>query len=127
MSNTPKGLIIIKHNFFQPITNEECIAALPEDWKSLDRQFISVAPAVLRLENLYDTDQVQIAMNQRKLFFDSIEPKLRSNAGHKVLYFGLAPIPLAIDLGYQFHNFRDIEVFQLHHVEKIWYQTNNLR
>jgi len=124
MNNTPKGLIIIKHEFFQPITNEECISALPENWKSLDRQFISVAPATLRLENLYESDQVQIAMNQRKFFIESVEPKLRANAGYKILYFGLAPIPLAIDLGYQFHNFRDIEVFQLHHIEKTWYQTS---
>jgi hypothetical protein len=123
METTPKGLIIIKHEFFHAISNDDCINALPEAWGKLDRQFVPVAPKSLRLNELYDAPQVQIALTQRKYFIETIEPKLREYPEYKILYFGLAPIPLAIDLGQQFHNFRDIEIFQWHHVHKVWYQT----
>lgn len=120
-----KGLLIIKHEYFRTITNEECIQALPEEWKNLNREFISVKDESLRLNELYDAPQVQIALAQRNFFNKTIKEKLEGLPGYKILYFGLAPIPLAIDLGYQFHNFRDIEAFQLHHVEKKWYQVTS--
>lgn len=123
--NNPKGLIILKHEFFQSITNDECIKALPPGYEGLDRQFITVAPESLRLNDLYSAPQPQIALMQRRFFINAIEPKLRELVGYKILYFGLAPIPLAIDLGQQFHNFRDIEIFQLHHVNKTWYQETD--
>jgi hypothetical protein len=123
MNRNIKGLLIIKHEYFRPITNEECILALPEDWKNLHREFVSIAMETLRLNELYNTPQIQIALAQRDFFNKNLKEKLDTLAGYKILYFGLAPIPLTIDLGYQFHNFRDIEVFQFHHVEKIWYQN----
>ena len=122
MNEAMKGLLIIKHEYFRKITNEECIQALPEEWKNLHREFISVTGETLRLNELYDAPQVQIALAQRDFFRKTISQKLEALPGYKILYFGLAPIPLVIDLGYQFHNFRDIEVFQFHHVEKRWYQ-----
>ncbi|MBS0424098.1 MAG: SAVED domain-containing protein [Proteobacteria bacterium] len=124
MDELIRGLLIIKHEYFRPITNEECILALPEEWKNLNREFISVAGETLRLNELYDAPQVQIALAQRDFFKKPILERLEALPGYKILYFGLAPIPLAIDLGYQFHNFRDIEAFQFHHVEKRWYQNS---
>jgi len=123
MNEALKGLLIIKHEYLRPITNEECIQALPEVWKNLHREFISVTGETLRLQELYDAPQAQIALTQRDFFKKVIKEKLEALPGYKILYFGLAPIPLAIDLGYQFHNFRDIETFQFHHVEKKWYQN----
>lgn len=125
MSEAIKGLLIIKHEYFRLITNEECIQVLPDEWKNLHREFISVTGETLRLNELYDAPQVQIALAQREFFKKVIVEKLQALPGYKILYFGLAPIPLAIDLGYQFHNFRDIEAFQYHHVEKKWYQYTN--
>ena len=122
-----KGLIIIKHEFFAPISNDECISALPEAWKGLDRKIIQVAPQELQLGDSFDAPFSQIALLQRKMFAETIEPTLREHPGYKVIYFGLAPIPLAIDLGHQFNNFRDIEVFQLHHVNKNWYQETDYK
>lgn len=125
MNDALKGLLIIKHEYFRPITNEECILALPDAWKHFDREFINVTEETLRLNDLYNAPQVQIALAQRDFFNKIIKEKLEKLPGYKILYFGLAPIPLSIDLGYQFHNFRDIEVFQFHHVEKNWYQNTN--
>jgi len=39
-----------------------------------------------------------------------------------VVYFGLAPIPLAFQLGVLMNNFSKYSVFQFHHDKKMWYE-----
>ena len=72
MSEIVKGLIIIKHEYFRSITNEECIQALPDEWKNFHREFISVAGDTLRLNELFSAPLTQIALAQRDFFKKAI-------------------------------------------------------
>lgn len=119
----PKGLILILHSGFAKVNIEDCIAALPDKWKKLDREKIEVAYAETpELANLYELNFGQYALEHRRQFEKEILLILKEKSEYTIVYFGLAPIPLAVDLGQLFNNFRDIEVFQLHHKTKQWYQ-----
>jgi hypothetical protein len=117
-----QGLIIIKHPILREISDAECLKALPQSWHILPREFIEVKPASLKLEELFKTHVVQLAFEQRQIFRKKIEPLIRANPHYGVLYFGFAPISLAVDLGYQFANLHKVEIFQYHPKRNEWYQ-----
>jgi hypothetical protein len=120
--DTPKGLIILLHNGFTKIAVDEVLAALPSGWHSLQREVKEINYSqLLELQKLYDTGYEQYALEHKRYFTNAILPVLNARPDYKVIYFGMAPIPLCIDLGHLFHNYRNIDIYQRHHVSKEWY------
>lgn len=121
----PKGLILILHSGMIEIPVDECIAALPKEWHSLQREVIRIEYSqVFDLQKLYDLNFGQFALEHRRQFNNEIRPLINTKPDYKIVYFGFAPIPLSVDLGQLFHNFRDIEIYQKHHKSKLWYQSS---
>lgn len=121
--NTPKGLVLILHSGMTQITVDECIKALPVEWHQLDRKIFEVKYSeIFDLTKLYDLNYAQFALEHRRQFNNEILPFVNSKPDYKVVYFGFAPIPLSIDFGQLFHNFRDLDIYQKHHQTKNWYQ-----
>src|SRR5687767_8639285 len=124
----PKGLIILLHNGFGKISVAETLKVLPEAWHKADREVIEINYSeLLDLSKLYDIGYEQYALEHRRLFANKILPSLNEHPDYKIIYFGLAPIPLCIDFGHLFHNYRDILIYQKHHVTKKWrsdYETD---
>lgn len=119
----PKGLILILHSGMIDIPVDECINALPPEWHSVHREIIKIKYSeVFDLEKLYELNFAQFALEHRRQFTGEILPLIKSKPDYKIVYFGFAPMPLSIDLGQLFHNFRDIEIYQKHHKTKAWYQ-----
>ncbi len=120
--DTPKGLIILLHNGFTKIAIDEVLAALPHQWHGLHREVKEINYSeLLELQKLYDTGYEQYALEHRRYFANDILPVLNAHPDYKVVYFGMAPIPLCMDFGHLFHNYRDIDIYQRHHVSKRWY------
>lgn len=118
-----KGLILILHNGFAKVSIEECLDSLPEEWKKLDREKIEVSYSeMLSLPDWYNANFAQFALEHRRQFVNEIAPLLEKKSDYLIVYFGLAPIPLTIDFGQLFYNYRNVEVFQRHHVKKRWYR-----
>lgn len=117
-----KGLFILLHNGFAKVNVEEALDALPKKWLQAQREVIEISYSeILKLDKLYNTGYGQFALEHQRQFTAEILPKLNAHPEYNIVYFGLAPIPLTIDLGYHFHNFRDIVIYQKHHVTKEWY------
>lgn len=120
--DTPKGLMILLHNGFTKIAIDEVLAALPQEWHGLHREVKEINYSeLLELQKLYDTGYEQYALEHRRYFANDILPVLNGHPDYKVVYFGMAPIPLCMDFGHLFHNYRDIDIYQRHHVSKQWY------
>jgi hypothetical protein len=118
----PKGVIILLHNGFTKIAIDQVLAALPHDWHGLHREVKKINYSeMLELQKLYDTGYEQYALEHRRYFANDILPVLNAHPDYKVVYFGMAPIPLCMDFGHLFHNYRDIDIYQRHHVSKQWY------
>jgi hypothetical protein len=62
---------------------------------------------------------------QEKHFEDVIAPTIEKNPNSQIVYFGLAPIPLCIHLGYLFGGISKVDVFQHHHDNKNWHWQGN--
>lgn len=117
-----KGLVIILHNGFTKISIDEVLLALPKEWLGLHREVKEVNYSEqLALDRLYETGYEQYALEHRRFFVSEILPLLNKHPDYKIVYFGMAPIPLCIDLGYLFHNYRNVDIYQRHHVSKKWY------
>lgn len=115
---TPKGLILILHSGFKKIAVTECLDALPKTWLNLDRKIFEIEYSEkINLPDLYDMAFNQNAYEHRLQFAEKIKPALAEFSDYTVVYFGLAAIPLAIDLGQHFHNHHNVEVFQWSHQE----------
>jgi hypothetical protein len=124
----PHGLILILHSGFAKISVEEVIEALPTSWHSVHREVLEIGYSeLLELQKLYDVGYAQYALEHRRKFAQDILPVLTRHPQYKIVYFGLAPIPLCIDFGHLFHNYRDITIYQKHHVTKEWYTETATR
>lgn len=115
-------LIIIAHSGLdKKITEQECLNSLTET-STEERFFIDFEISDAKLSELYGLPFEQLALEQQRKFKREIEPILRQHPNATVAYFGLAPIPLAFQLGVLMNNFSKYLVFQFHHEKKVWYQ-----
>ncbi len=116
------SLIIIAHSGLDKKINErECLSVLPEI-DAENRIFIDFEISKAKLSELYNLPFEQLAIEQQRKFKREIEPVLVKHPNATVAYFGLAPIPLAFQLGVLMNNFSKYSVFQFHHDKKIWYE-----
>ena len=114
-------LIIIAHSGLEKkISEEECKKAL-SDVSTNKTIFIDFNISDAKLSELYDLPFEQLALEQQRRFKDEIEPILKENPGSTIAYFGLAPIPLAIHLGFLCSNYNQFLLFQHHHKNNEWY------
>jgi hypothetical protein len=116
------SLIIIAHSGLdKKVTEQECLTALPETDAS-QRIFIDFEISNAKLSELYNLPFEQLALEQQRKYKREIEPVLIEYPNANVAYFGLAPIPLAFQLGVLMNNFSKYSVFQFHHDKKLWYK-----
>lgn len=114
--------IVIAHaGLDKSITKEECLKSL-SSVESDKVIFVDFEIANAKLSELYQLPYEQLALEQQRKFKRELEPVLESNPDAIVAYFGLAPIPLAFQLGVLIGNTHRTEIFQLHHELKTWYK-----
>jgi hypothetical protein len=118
-----RTIIIVAHSGLEKrITEEECLQALEKDvFEQII--FIDFEIAKAKLSELYDLPYEQLALEQQRKFKNEIEPVLVKNPNAIIAYFGLAPIPLAFQLGVLLNSFKEYQIYQYHHVQKCWYRT----
>ncbi|SHG30846.1 SAVED domain-containing protein [Flagellimonas flava] len=114
-------LIIIAHSGLEKkISKEECLSAI-SNIEEENVVFIHFDITEVKLSDLYDLPYEQLALEQQRRFKLEIEPILRENSNSRIAYFGLAPIPLAIHLGYLCSNYNQYLFYQYHHKKNEWY------
>ncbi len=120
----PTGLILVLHSGFAKVNINDCINALPEEWKDLDREVIEIDYSErVDLPKLYDLNFGQFTLEHRRQFSSKVVPVLERRPEYHIAYFGLAAIPLTVDFGQLFNNYRNLIIFQYHHIDKKWYYS----
>lgn len=115
-----KEYIILKHPVHADIPDEECIAAIPENFKTGDALIIEIKPIQIPLGQEVD-EWDQIALDQRKYFSETVKPLIDQHPDKPIFYFGFAPIPLIIHLGSLLGSWRQIFPMFRHHRDRKWY------
>ncbi|GEM_PF-4643646 len=120
MTTKPEGLIIIRHEVLGAIPMQEVYDALPEAYQGVPLYPVSINPQSFQHGESMHQHWPSLLAEQERLFKESVIPKLEEYPECRVLYFGLAPIPLAIHLGNRLHSMKRVEVFLKHQTLKHW-------
>jgi hypothetical protein len=107
---TLKGLIIIVHSGLRQITNAEIVEALPGEYRSVHPEILHLTED-LPLDAAAHIHWESYKARQSEWFQNKLLPKLEAFPEHKILYFGLTHIPLAMHLGFLVEDTRKVEVF----------------
>lgn len=118
--NQPNGLIILVHDVLENIPETEILDALPSEWLTIPRDTIRITPMRINLGEGHNYNLESLAVKQEEIFEKEIVPVLKHHPDYEILYFGLAPIPLAVHLGYKIRSIRKAKAFVRHHKTKSW-------
>lgn len=126
MEKQHKGIIVITHSIHKRISKEEAFEALSKKDKELlpNIEFIDVSPVQVPIGEGDEIDWSEAVAIQRRIVDEQISPLLSKHPNYKLIYFGAAPIPLAINLGFLVGSWAKIEVRLFHHVHKNWNWTS---
>lgn len=118
--SAPDGMLLLVHSQIYSINEKDIILALPEEQQKLPREVILINQPQLKLDELDAVDWPEAKRTQTRIFDERVRPALLKYPNHLVAYFGLAPVPLAIHLGYMFGAMRIVEIYQQHRDDKSW-------
>src|SRR4051812_18467469 len=118
--SSPEGILLLVQSQLASIHEKDILAALPEAQLKLPRVLIQIDAPQLNHGELDAVDWHDARLRQVRLFEERVMPALLAHPAYRVAYFGLAPVPLAIHLGYLFGSMRAVDIYQLHHEDKDW-------
>lgn len=119
-----KKILIIRHAILETIDATMAAALVVQTFAESVQLIgnIEVRPLRISREEQGNVHWDSAARAQQQQYEKEIRPLLHEHAEAIICYFGQAPIPLAIHLGYLMQNYRQIKVaFQAYTGEKNWY------
>lgn len=119
------GYIIIKHQIFGEITDEEVLKHIDAIGGTPVYRIFDIKKDIIAMENIHHLDSQEFRIYQQNIIEHEIKPFLREHPDYKILYFGTASIPLALHLGYCFGSWKDVDVYLLHREKKTWHWFND--
>lgn len=124
MKTNNKNYLVIAHDILADISDQEIIDTLGV---KIDSDQVEIIHFDFQLEH-GDTmgfGWQELKTKQFNFFKKEIEPRIQDNPNACVVYFGLAPIPLAIHLGFLVSALKKVQVFQKNHDRKDWKWSSN--
>lgn len=130
-TKTNKGFIILRHNLLSNTTELQAEVALEKDYGTdyqLKFKHIEINSAQKQLiahSQLNQIDWNREAQHQKEIFIKTIKPAIEKYPDYNVVYFGAAPIPLAVHLGSLLGTWKSVSIYLKNHIgKKEWYQQN---
>jgi hypothetical protein len=117
---TPTGIILVAHEVLTQITQEHMLAALPPEYRGLPREVVYLRAVSAKLSELPGFDWTSARRQQAEEIRSRLQPMIDSHPSWRVQYFGAAPIPLAMDLGYVIGGWAAVDVYQQRHDTNAW-------
>jgi len=120
MSTATQRTTILLHSVLTPVTEAEALAALPMDVRAAERDTLTLDTVTMTQEELCGADWQEYRRVERNWYLRHLAPKLRAANSTTLAYFGAAPIPLAIHLGYLVSGWPRADAYLRHHGRKDW-------
>ncbi|MDI1480550.1 SAVED domain-containing protein [Polyangium sp. y55x31] len=114
-------LLVVTQPVLGAIGHDEIKRTLPRSQSAAGWESLEIAPIRATLGDSYELDWTALQAEQERLFDETMKPQLAERKGFA--YFGFAPIPLAIHLGYLVENRFEIDLYQLNHSQSKWVYT----
>lgn len=125
-----KGFIVLRHSVLETISEEQAEKALEADFEQEGVKIRFKHVAIEPIENIplphkeiKDIQWGAVAHRQEAIYEEQIRPLLNKFPEFEVVYFGTAPIPLAMHMGSLMGTWKKVLVYLKHHQgEKQWYR-----
>ncbi|WP_437931219.1 SAVED domain-containing protein [Sorangium sp. So ce291] len=117
----PNGIILLSQPEQLRVTPEDMTDALSEAYKKLPRFPVSLdemAEVARQAIRSRDWGAAQRELEQR--FRRELAPLRQQHPDYLIVYFGSAPIPLSIHLGFLLETWHQVEVVPHHHARRAW-------
>jgi len=123
-----KGFIVIRHSMLSKISQRQVEEVLMRDFEEhyiLRFQHIEVHTANGHLIQRSEIGEVHWGIessHQKELYHKKLLPIIEAYPDYEIVYFGAAPIPLAMHLGYLIGNWNKVWIYLKRHTgERDWY------
>lgn len=114
------GYVIIKHQVFAEISDDEVLKFLPTADGVPKYEIFDIKREIVSMENIHKFDSQEFKIYQKNLVEKTIRPYLNDHPTYKVLYFGTATIPLSLHLGFCFGSWKEVDVFLFQREMMTW-------
>jgi hypothetical protein len=112
------GFILLSQPVHEAISDDEMRKAL--EHANANAIPVKIEPARFALADTIHANWGDLQRKQEVLVEQKLRPIVAEHFDYEIAFFGLAPIPLAIHLGYLVDRWRRSHVFQRHHTEHVW-------
>ncbi|MGK3960054.1 SAVED domain-containing protein [Sorangium sp. So ce118] len=114
----PSRLLVVSHPVLALIGCDEIEDAISDSDRTSGWDHIEIAPMRIQLGNSHEIDWAAALTAQERLFTERLRDEITSRK--RLAYFGFAPIPLALHLGYRVERCIRVDVYQRHHFRRDW-------
>lgn len=120
-ANTPAGWILLSHPVHGTISSQEMAQALPPDTQVLPRREVVIDPLRdVSMQDAHTIDWADAREQTDRALREKLKPEFDRSPGYHVAYFGAAPIPLAMFLGFRVGTWTVVRPFQKRHDTRDW-------
>lgn len=116
-----KKILTIVHDIHLNITDKTIHDTLTNHYGECHFEAIRFSEINIELGDNSQLMWQTLKAQQVKFFEEVIAPKIKEDSERQIVYFGLAPIPLCMHLGFLVGGITDVEIFQHHHDQKHWH------
>ncbi|WNG16855.1 SAVED domain-containing protein [Cystobacter fuscus] len=116
----PKGLILLSQPEQLRIAPEQMVEALPESWRQLHHRDVELDLAEVSREALQTQDWSTAQRTLEERFRREFVPLREKFPGYAVVYFGSAPIPLTVLVGFLLETWQRVVIIPHHHTQRRW-------
>lgn len=115
-----KGYVVIKHQLFREISDEEVIEILGKKVDRNDIHFVDIKFKIIDMEEIGELANLEAKAYQRQKYESEIRPLIEKYPDYKIAYFGSVSIPLALHLGYCVGSWKSVEVYNIDRDTNKW-------
>jgi hypothetical protein len=116
----PNGLILLSQPEQIAITPADMTGALPVAYKALPRRDVEFDMAEAARHAVHSRDWGEAQRTLEEQFRTKLAPLREKHPDYRIVYFGSAPVPLAIYLGSLIYTWQQVEVIPHHHTRRVW-------
>ncbi|WP_438032114.1 SAVED domain-containing protein [Sorangium sp. So ce204] len=106
----PNRLLVVSHPVLASIGRDQIEHAIPASARAGGWDHMEISPVRAELGRLHELDWAAALAEQERLFAEQLRGEIAGR--QRLAYFGFAPIPLAIHLGYRMTRSINVDVYQ---------------
>ncbi len=117
---TPRGLLLLAQAAYLRPTPEEILRALPPAYRGVPHVLVDLDLPSEALEAVHARDFGPARRALEAQIQERLSPRRAQYPDYRIVYFGSAPVPLTVWLGFRVETWQQVEVVPHHHTRRIW-------